>query len=93
MTGAGASRRYGHQEWASGVERGVTIEPGRWVVELALPFASLAPARTQLPPRPGDAWRANLYAFRDGQREASAWSPLLGQGNFHRAARWGRLRF
>lgn len=93
VTGSGAARRYGHQEWQSGAERAVSVEPGRWVVELALPFASLAPSRAALPPRPNDVWRANLYAFRDGQREASAWSPILGQGNFHRSTRWGRLRF
>jgi hypothetical protein len=35
----------------------------------------------------------NLYSFRDGQADAMSWSPLLGQGNFHRSSRFGRLRF
>ena len=30
-------------------------------------------------PRAGDAWRMNLYPFRDGQRDSLAWSPLLGE--------------
>jgi len=38
-------------------------------------------------------WRLNLYTFRDGQRVSLAWSPVLGQGNFHRSSRFGRLRF
>jgi hypothetical protein len=44
-------------------------------------------------PSQGDVWRVNLYSFRDGQRQALAWSPILGEGNFHRASRFGRLRF
>jgi hypothetical protein len=94
ITGAGAARLYGHQEWASHVERAISVEPGRfYVVELALPWSALAPARTAVPPRPGDVWRLNLYSFRDGQRWALAWSPLRQQGNFHRASRFGRVRF
>jgi hypothetical protein len=35
----------------------------------------------------------NFYSFRDGQRDSLAWSPIQGQGNFHRAARFGRVTF
>ncbi|MEB2313098.1 MAG: carbohydrate-binding family 9-like protein [Sorangiineae bacterium] len=86
--------RFGHQEWASGLERVTSRDEraGAWTVELALPWASVKTARAA-PPAPGDVWRANLYSFRDGQRDALAWSPILGKGNFHRAARFGRLRF
>jgi hypothetical protein len=87
--------RYGHQDWRSGLRRAVHVDRGQaYTVELALPWSSVV-ARSGLavPPRPGDVWRANLYAFRDGQRAALAWSPILGQGNFHRASRFGRLRF
>lgn len=93
-TGSGAATRYGHQEWSSHLERATFVERGRfWSVELALPFAALAPARVAVPPRPSDVWRLNLYSFRDGQRWALAWSPLRGEGNFHRTARFGRVRF
>ncbi len=92
-TGAGAARVYGHQDWSSRVERAVFVGDGFYAVELALPFAALAPGRAAIPPRAGDVWRVNLYAFRDGQRQALAWSPLRRQGNFHRATRFGRLRF
>ncbi len=87
--------RFGHQEWDSKVQRAVEVDraKGRYSVEIAWPWASLAGARVPVPPRLGDIWRINLYSFRDGQSEAMSFSPILGQGNFHRASRWGRLRF
>jgi hypothetical protein len=50
-------------------------------------------SRVTAAPTAGEAWRMNLYTFRDGQRDSLAWSPLLGQGNFHRATRFGRVVF
>ncbi|MFH2010303.1 MAG: carbohydrate-binding family 9-like protein [bacterium] len=98
ITRHGGGRRYGHQQWVSGVERTVVVDRnrGQYTVELALPWSSLKPppgSSVAIPPKPGDVWRINLYSFRDGQRAALAWSPLLGQGNFHRASRFGRVTF
>jgi hypothetical protein len=93
IRGEGASKVFGEEAWSSQVERAVHLGAGFYSVELALPFAALAPARVALPPRPGDVWRLDLYSFKDGQRQALAWSPIRGQGNFHRAARFGRVRF
>jgi hypothetical protein len=94
ITGVGPERRFGHQEWSSQLERAVHRVRGRlYAVELALPWASLGPARVAVPPRPGDVWRLNLYSFRDGQRRALAWSPLRNRGNFHKSERFGRVRF
>lgn len=89
---------FGHQSWASGVQRAVAVDRtrGLYTVELALPWRSFRSGpgqKTAIPPRPGDTWRINLYSFRDGQRAALAWSPLLGQGNFHRSSRFGRVIF
>jgi hypothetical protein len=88
-------QRFGHQEWIARVQRAVVVDKatGRYSVEIAWPWSSLVRARTPVPPRPGDLWRINLYSFRDAQRDAMAWSPILGQGNFHRSSRWGRVRF
>ena len=88
-----ASKRFGHQEWRSGVERAVEIDArrGRYVVELRVPWASLRTSAFAGPPRPGATMRANFYSFRDGQSDSLAWSPLLGQGNFHKSARFGRV--
>jgi hypothetical protein len=93
ITGTGAERRFGHMEWSSHLERAVYRGRGFYSVEVALPWSALEQARTSVPPRPGDIWRLNLYSFRDGQRRALAWSPLRGRGNFHRAERFGRIRF
>lgn len=92
--GVGAARTFGHQDWSSAVERATYVQRGSfWSVELALPWKSIASARVAVPPKPGDVWRVNVYSFRDGQRQSLAWSPLRGQGNFHRASRFGRIRF
>jgi hypothetical protein len=93
-TGAGAEKKFGHQEWQSHAERGVHI--GRndfYSIEAAIPWTAFEKARVAIPPHGGDVWRMNVYTFRDGQRQALAWSPLRGQGNFHKAARFGRIRF
>ncbi len=88
-------RVFGHTSWESKIRRAVAIDEdaGRYTLELALPWSALARPRAPAPPRSDDVWRMNLYAFRDGQGDATAWSPLLGQGNFHRASRFGRLHF
>ncbi len=94
LQGGAADRVFGHQDWSCGAERAATVDPGHsYTIEVALPWRSLAPARTSVPPRPGDVWRLNLYSFRDGQRLALGWSPIRGQGNFHRSSRFGRVRF
>lgn len=93
ITGDGDARQFGHQSWDAQLQRSVQRIDGGYLVELALPWAALHEPRAAVPPAAGDVWRANLYSFRDGQRHALAWSPILGEGNFHRASRFGRLRF
>ena len=41
------------------------------------------------PPKPGDTWRMNFYAMKNNG--GVAFSPILGQGNFHKASRFGRV--
>jgi hypothetical protein len=84
---------FGHMDWASQAERAVSLDKSRYSLEVALPWASLLPGRVAIPPKPGDVWRLNLYAFRDGQSVANAWSPIKRQGNFHKSSRWGRVKF
>jgi hypothetical protein len=89
----GQAVRFGHQDWDPPIRHGQQVHRGWYVIEMAVPWSAIAPARVAVPPRPGDVWRANVYSFRDGQRDSLAWSPILGRGNFHYAARFGRLRF
>ena len=90
---------FGHQDWSAEIDSAVTLrgtldEGGDadegYTVEAAIPWASLARAK-RAPPQPGDSWRINLYAMQNNG--GAAWSPILGQGNFHRASRFGRVRW
>src|SRR5690606_7851456 len=36
-------------------------------------------------------WRINFYAMQDNA--GVAWSPIMGQGNFHKASRFGTVLF
>jgi hypothetical protein len=85
------NRRFGHQEWKSGIERATRRDNDTYVIELSVPWTAFGTQRWSGPPHVGDVWRANFYSFRDGQADALAWSPILGRGNFHRAERFGRL--
>jgi hypothetical protein len=93
ITGEGDARQFGRQDWDAALNRRVTRHDGGYVVEAALPWQAIGSDRVAVPPAAGDVWRANLYSFRDGQRHSLAWSPLHGEGNFHRSARFGRLTF
>lgn len=89
ITGGEGNRRFGHQDWDSKIQRRVNEHSSHYTVELAIPWSAFA----QGAPKSGDAWRANFYSFRNGQRDSLAWSPILGQGNFHKSRRFGRLIF
>lgn len=94
---------FGHEAWSARGETAVklagtidddTDADSGYTVEVSLPFAQLdRSTRVQraAPPRPGEAWRVNLYIMK--RNAGVAWSPILGQGNFHRASRFGRLLF
>lgn len=90
---------FGHQEWSSKVESAVVVDgtldkPGDedkgYVVELKIPWQSFDKAK-KTPPDVGSEWRINLYAMQNNG--GVAWSPILGQGNFHKASRFGRVLF
>ncbi|WP_437713567.1 ATP-binding cassette domain-containing protein [Sorangium sp. So ce448] len=87
------------KEWSAGLASAValrgTLDDGSdedvgYVVEAKIPWSSFAKAKAA-PPSPGDAWRMNFYAMQDNG--GAAWSPILGEGNFHRARRFWRVRF
>jgi hypothetical protein len=95
----GPNGPFGHEEWAI---RGVTAvkvdgtldkdddtDVG-YVVEASIPWTSFSRA-LRAPPAPGDAWRMNFYAMK--RNDGVAWSPILGEGNFHKASRFGRVVF
>jgi hypothetical protein len=90
---------FGHQEWSSKLESAVqlkgTLDNSKdkdegYVVEIKIPWSSFDKAK-KVPPEPGSSWRLNLYAMHGN--DSVAWSPILGQGNFHKASRFGRVKW
>jgi hypothetical protein len=88
---------FGHQDWTANLQSAVTIDgtldkPGDddkgYVVELKIPWKSFDKAG-KTPPAVGKEWRVNLYAMQNNG--GVGWSPILGQGNFHKASRFGRV--
>lgn len=88
---------FGHEEWSAGLTSAVALDgtidddtdvDRGYTVEVKIPWASFSKAKAA-PPAPGSSWRMNFYAMQNNG--GSAWSPILGQGNFHRASRFGRV--
>lgn len=88
---------FGHQDWSSNVRSAVVVkgtldrrtdEDEGYVVEALLPWTAFSKAKRS-PPAPGDTWRINLYAIQENG--GVAWSPILRQGNFHKADRFARV--
>ncbi len=95
----GPSGPFGHQDWTAGLTSAVTLDgtlddssdrDRGYVVELQIPWKAFVGAK-RAPPEPGDQWRMNVYAMQDNG--GVGWSPILGQGNFHKASRFGRVTF
>ena len=102
-------RKNYHPEWdCSGMKTMVSVngtlnDPGDidvgWVVEMALPWSSLARFAEELncPPSEGDSWQIHLARRYHGSRDAtdvSYWTwPRVGEVNCHRIDTWGRLVF
>jgi hypothetical protein len=88
---------FGHQDWSAKLESAVVIDgtldksddkDTGYTVEIRLPWSSFSKAK-KLPPELGQQWRVNFYAMQDNS--GVAWSPILGQGNFHKASRFGKI--
>ncbi len=88
------------QDWdCVGLRTAVHIERDRnrrtksWNCEMAIPFHQMHDA-PNIPPKPGDRWRMNLYRIDHLPRcdEYSAWSPTL-KIDFHRPQHFGELLF
>jgi hypothetical protein len=89
---------FGHEDWETRMKSAVVVhgtidKPGDkdegYTVEAAIPWTAFVKGARTLPPKPGDTWRMNFYAMENNG--GTAWSPILGQGNFHRSARFGKV--
>jgi len=90
---------FGHEEWSARLTSAVVVHgtldddsdvDQGYTVEAKIPWASFTKAQ-HAPPLPDSTWRMNFYAMKNNG--GTAWSPILGQGNFHRASRFGRVRW
>jgi hypothetical protein len=90
----GPNGPFGHEDWdpklksAVSIQKGTDGKPTGYTVEAAIPWAGYSKAANH-PPKPGDVWRVNFYAMKNNG--GVAWSPILGQGNFHKASRFGKV--
>jgi hypothetical protein len=89
---------FGHEDWDPKMKTSVvvkgTIDKSEdkdegYTVEASIPWKAFSKGAKQIPPKPGDTWRMNFYAMANNG--GTAWSPILGQGNFHKATRFGRV--
>jgi hypothetical protein len=90
---------FGHEEWSANLKSAVVVsgtldksddEDKGYTVEALIPWKSFSKAK-KTPPALGDVWRMNFYAMQ--ANAGVGWSAILGQGNFHKASRFGRVRF
>jgi hypothetical protein len=85
---------FGHEDWDPKLKSAVQLQKGPdgrvsgYSVEIAIPWVAYSKAANH-PPKPADVWRINFYAMKDNG--GVSWSPILGQGNFHKASRFGRV--
>ncbi|MBX3227327.1 MAG: carbohydrate-binding family 9-like protein [Labilithrix sp.] len=91
---------FGHEDWdpkmkTQVVVKGTIDNPADkdegYTVEAQIPWKAFEKGAKELPPKPGGTWRFNFYAMANNG--GVAWSPILGQGNFHKASRFGRVRW
>jgi hypothetical protein len=89
---------FGHEDWDPKMKTAVVVKgtidnpadkDDGYSVEAAISWKAFEKGAKQLPPKPGDQWRFNFYAMANNG--GVAWSPILGQGNFHKATRFGRV--
>jgi len=80
-------------KWAVHVEGTVDGKAGdkEWTCEIALPMEDIVPA-PNIPPKPGDRWRLNMYRVEQKPDQAMlAWSPT--GSDFHQPAKFGEIVF
>ena len=88
---------FGHEDWDPKMKTAVVVKGTMdkaddkdtgYTVEAQIPWAAFTKAQNH-PPKPGDSWRMNFYAMKSNS--GVAWSAIMGQGNFHKATRFGKV--
>ena len=63
-----------------------------WTAEVFIPYALLKPLRN-VPPQPGDVWRANFYRVDYDGGKSTAWDWARVGRSFHEIEKFGMLTF
>jgi predicted TIM-barrel fold metal-dependent hydrolase len=90
-----------HYEGPRKTRKAVTVSGGSgkpgaeisgWTAEIFVPYALLKPLRN-VPPRPGDHWRANFYRVDYDGHPSTSWSWKPTGKTFHEYEKFGTLVF
>jgi hypothetical protein len=96
LPNGGPNGPFGHEDWdpklksAVQIQKGADGKPTGYNVEVAIPWTAYAKAADR-PPKPADVWRVNFYGMHNDA--GVSWSPILGQGNFHKASRFAKVQW
>ncbi len=63
-----------------------------WTAEFFIPYQLLTPLNN-VPPKPGTAWRANMYRVDYDHNRTAVWSWKKTETSFHQFEKFGRLMF
>jgi hypothetical protein len=63
-----------------------------WTSEFFIPYELLTPL-SNIPPRPGTIWRANMYRVDYDHNRTAVWSWMKTETNFHQFEKFGTLVF
>jgi len=87
------NRRTSHATAIQGGVKKPGAEISGWMAEFFIPYKLLSPLRN-VPPKPGDKWRANFYRMdSDDQDVKKSWSWSLTERSFHDYSKFGTLFF
>ena len=86
------NRKTQHAVSVRGGEQKPQAEITGWTAEFFIPYKLFSPLRN-VPPKPGDKWRANFYRVDYDEERSKNWSWQLTERTFHDYLRFGALLF
>jgi hypothetical protein len=96
----GPNGPFGHQDYKATMQSAVVVHgtvdddgdvDQGYTVEVFIDFRSFSVPAQKDPSFRGKTIRMNFYAMKNNG--GVGWSPILGEGNFHKATRFGRVHF
>ena len=85
-------RKTKHLTFVEGGEKKTGSKINAWYAEFFIPYALLNPL-SNVPPKKGAAWRANMYRIDFDNNKKVTWSWRKTESNFHQYSKFGTLTF